>query len=291
MELLATLRKKEYLERLSGVTDGLIVGSDYTTAFHFRRKDLAKVSEYQKSVNKKLYVVMDNFIMEDEKIDVRDYINYLMSIDVDGIYFHDFGIYGMARTMKFPKELIYDGKTVLCNSLDSAFLISKGINGVVISRELTLDEVKEIARANKGRIDLQVFGHLRLSASKRRFLTNYFKEIRKDYHYFGKETLTLVEEQRDYRMPIIEDGNGTTIYSDYILEMFNELPSLKDTIRRGIVDTIFIDDLNLLCQLCRDYKRISEDNKDFIRQSFMNNYPGPYSSAYLYQKTNITKDE
>ena len=54
MELLATLRKKEYLERLSGVTDGLIVGSDYTTAFHFHRKDLAKVSEYQKSVNKKL---------------------------------------------------------------------------------------------------------------------------------------------------------------------------------------------------------------------------------------------
>ena len=291
MELLATLRKKEDLEKLSDATDGLIVGSDYTTAFHFRRKDLSKVCEHQKNNNKKIYVVMDNFIMEDEKNDLRDYIDELISLDVDGIYFHDFGVYGIAKTRKFAKELIYDGKSVLCNSLDSAFLLSRGFDGVVISRELTLKEIQEIVHANKGRVDLQVFGHLRLSASKRRFLSNYFREINKDYHYYAKETLSLVEEQRDYRMPIIEDGNGTTIYSDYILEMFNELPKLKNEIRRAIVDTIFINDINLLTQLCRDYRHVTEENSEFIRHNFINAHPGVYSSGYLYQKTNITKDE
>ena len=291
MELVATLRKMENLERLSEVTDGLIVGSDYTTAFHFKRKDLSKVNDYLKSKQKKIYVAMDNFIMEDEKKDVSDYLDYLKSLQIDGLYFHDLGVYGMAKTKQFGKDLIYDGKSVLCNSLDSAFLLRTGINSVVLSRELTLKEIKDIVNANSGRIDLQIFGHLRLSVSRRKFLSNYFREIKKEYRYFGKETLSLIEEQRDYRLPIIEDGDGTSIYSDYILEMFDELPELQGKLNRGIVDTLFIEDLDMIVDLCHEYKRLTADNKDFIKDSFMRNHPADYSKGYLYQKTNITKDE
>ena len=291
MELLVTLRKMEDLEKFAEVADGLIVGSEYTTAFHLKQKDRSRINEYLKSKEKKIYVMMDNFIMEDEKKDVSDYLDYLKSLEINGLYFHDLGIFGMARTKQFGKDLIYDGKSVLCNSLDSAFLLKTGINAVVLSRELTLKEVKDIVNANPGRIDLQIFGHLRLSVSRRKFLSNYFKEIKKDYRYFAKETLSLIEEQRDYRLPIIEDGNGTSIFSDYILEMFDELPELQSKLNHGIVDSLFINDSDLIVDLCHEYKRLSADNKDFIKDSFMRKHPADYSQGYLYQKTNITKDE
>ena len=106
----------------------------------------------------------------------------------------------------------------------------------------------------------------------------------------NKETLYLVEEKRDYKMPIIEDEYGTSIYTDYIFEMFSEISDLQPYLKRGIVDTLFIEDDSRIYQVCRDYHRITSQNKEFLKESLYHNYPDVYSSGYLYQKTNISKE-
>ena len=289
MELLVTLRKIEHLEKILPFTDGVICGRYFTTGFDFTIDELRQINKYCKTFGKKFYIVMDNFINEDEKMLMYDYLDLLDTLNVDGIYFHDLGVYDAARSYGLSDKLIYDGKTMMCNSLDPAFMLDKGIDSVVIARELTLKEVKEIVKNNAGKIDMQIFGHLRLSYSRRRFLSNYFSQINRTYDYFGKQSLSLVEEQRDYRMPIMEDGGGTFIYSDFIFTMFAQISELRPYLKRGIIDTLFIDDENKICQVCRDYKRINEYNQQFIENSFYHNYPDNYSSAYLFQKTNISK--
>ena len=291
MEVLVTLRQNKGLERVLPLVDGVIIGKYFTTGYNFEMEELKSISEYVKSHNRKVYVVMDNFISEDEKMLLYEYFDYIDGLDVDGIYFHDLGIYDVAKSYGMLSKLIYDGKQVLCNSLDTAFILDRGIDSVVLSRELTLQEISSIVKNNEGRVDLQVFGHLRMSYSKRKFLTNYFNEINKEYDYLNKKTLSLVEEQRNYRMPILEDDYGTTIYTDFIFEMFNEIASLKPFLKRAIVDTLFIEDEGLIQQICRDLRRITIENKDFLKDSLLHNYPNNYSSGYLYQRTNITKDE
>lgn len=291
MEVLVTLRQNKGLERILPLVDGVIIGKYFTTGYNFEMEELKSISEYVKSHNRKVYVVMDNFISEDEKMLLYEYFDYIDGLDVDGIYFHDLGIFDVAKSYGMLSKLIYDGKQVLCNSLDTAFILDRGIDSVVLSRELTLQEISSIVKNNEGRVDLQVFGHLRMSYSKRKFLTNYFNEINKEYDYLNKKTLSLVEEQRNYRMPILEDDYGTTIYTDFIFEMFNEIASLKPFLKRAIVDTLFIEDEGLIQQVCRDLRRITIENKDFLKDSLLHNYPNNYSSGYLYQRTNITKDE
>ncbi|MBR6260321.1 MAG: U32 family peptidase, partial [Erysipelotrichaceae bacterium] len=83
---------------------------------------------------------MDDFISEDEKMLMYDYLDFIDGLNVDGIYFHDLGIYNAAKSYGLVSKLIYDGKTVMCNSLDTAFLLDKGIDSIVISRELTYPE-------------------------------------------------------------------------------------------------------------------------------------------------------
>ncbi|MCR4855426.1 MAG: U32 family peptidase [Erysipelotrichaceae bacterium] len=291
MELLVTLRKAELLQKILPFADGVICGRFFTTGYHLSSEDLKEVCSLCRKSGKKFYIAMDDFISEDEKILLYDYLDMIDEMDVDGIYFHDLGIYDAARSYGLIPKLIYDGKTVLCNSLDSAFMLDQGIDSVVISRELTLNEVREILKNHSGRVDMQIFGHLRMSYSKRRFLSNYFRQIGKEYDYFGKETLALVEEQREYRMPVVEDAEGTFIYSDYIFTMFSEISELRPYLRRGIIDTLFINDENMIAQVCRDYRRINTPNQKFIEDSFYHNFPESYSSGYLYLKTNISKDE
>ena len=291
MEIIATLRKKSLLDKLIPVVDGVIIGKYFTTSYNYSLDDLKQINNICKDNNIKVYIALDNFISEDEKPLLYEYFDFLNEMNVDGIYFHDLGVISVAKGYGMLKKLIYDGKTVLCNSLDTAFILANGIDSVVLSREITLKEIKDIIHKNAGKVDLQIFGHLRMSYSKRKFLKNYFNEINKDYDYLNKETLYLVEEKRDYKMPIVEDENGTYIYTDYILEMFNEINDLKTYLKRGIIDTLFIEDDSLLIQVCRDYKRITADNKSFIIETLHHNYKYDYSSAYLYQRTNIIKHE
>lgn len=289
--MLLTLRKIELLEKVLPFVDGVLCGKYFTTAYRFTLEELSQIRKYCAVMGKKFYIVMDQFVSEDEKMLLYDYMDFIDSLDVDGIYFHDLGVFDVARSYDLTRKLIYDGKSVMCNSLDLSFMLDRGIDSVMISRELTFEEVKQIVRNNPYRVDMQIFGHLRMSYSKRRFLNNYFRQIGKEYDYFDKESLSLVEEKREYRMPIMEDESGTHIYTDYILTMFDEIPILRPYLKRGIIDTLFIEDENKIAQICRDYRRINENNVDFIRESFYHNYPDHYSSGYLYQKTNITKDE
>lgn len=291
MEILVTLRNRQLLDRLLPLSDGVIVGRYFVTGFDYSFAELERLRDHCREKNRGFFICMDHFISENDKMLVQEYLSFLEGLDVDGIYFHDLGIYELAKSFQMQDKLIYDGKTVLCNSRDAGFLLETGLNSLVLSRELTLEEYGKIIKAYPGRMEMQIFGHLQLSRSRRRFLSNYFAQIGKDYDYFGSKTLSLIEEQRDYRLPIIEDEYGTGIYSDYLFAMFTEICELRPYLKRGIIDTLFMEDDNQIVEICRDYRRISLDNRDFLKESLIHNYPDNYSSAYLYQKTNISKDE
>ncbi len=290
MELLVTLRNKELLNRLSNRADGVLAGSLFAMSYNYSFEQMKDIFRYCLDHKLKFYVVMDSFISEDELEQLDEYMKMLADWNVDGIYFHDLSIMAVARRYNMVGKLIYDGMTVLCNSLETAFYLSKGINACVISRELTYEEVKEIIANNPGKVDMQIFGHQRLSYSKRRFLSNYFKEIGVNYPYKNKETLTLIEEQRSYRMPIIEDDYGTRIYSDYVFETYDELPFLKKGLKRGIVDTLFMNNATVV-KVLDDCRSIVEANKEMLKKDLYADYPENYGSGFLYTKTNITKDE
>ncbi len=290
MELLVTLRNVNSINKFKDLCDGIIVGSYFTSAYNYSLEDLKKLRAYCKVINLKFYVALDNFISENDLSLLYEYVEFLQKLDVDGIYYHDLAVYEVGKYFDIVDKLIYDGQTVLCNSLDTTFYLSKGLKGVCLSRELILDELKTILMSNPGKCDMQIFGHLRMSYSKRKFLSNYFKEINRYYDYLNKQTLYLIEEKRDYKMPILEDSSGTKIYTDYIFQMYKELNILKPYLARGIVDTLFIKD-SCVATVLRDYKRISDINSTFLLDVLNKGYPDSYSTGYLYEKTNISKDE
>ena len=77
MELLVTLRDTKNIEKLKNVCDGFIVGSLFTSSYHLSGKDLIEVNKFCKANNIKIYVAIDNFISEDDKIQVINYLDFI----------------------------------------------------------------------------------------------------------------------------------------------------------------------------------------------------------------------
>ena len=291
MELLVTLRNPRMLYKIQPYVQGIIVGSLFSLSYNYTLDEIANINNYCKNNKIKIYIAIDAFISEDDKTSLYSYMEFIKDLNVDGIYFHDLAIYEIAGMYEIRDKLIYDGYSVMCNTLEAAYFLSRGIDGVVISRELTFKEANNIVTMIPGMIDMQIFGYLRMSYSRRKFIRNYMKEIGKPYIYEESKNLSLIEEMRNYKMPIVEDQYGTRIYTDFILESMKEIPYLRNNLRRGIIDTLFIDDENLILTILREYQRVTVENSEFLRQSIYKNFPNRYSSGYFYQKTNITKDE
>ena len=291
MELLVTLSCFDNLRRLTKKdADGIIFGGPFSLRFKYNLDEIRQINEYCLNNNLKRYITLDTFIFEKDKVAVYEYLDFLKELDIDGLYFTDLGIVLMAGEA-FKNKLIYDPDTLLTNSLDVNFYSKQNI-GTVISRELCLDEIKKIIENNLNRVDMQVFGHLKMSYSRRKFLGNYFKHIGSDVDLTNKRDVLLVEENRDYSLPIIEDRYGTRIYTDYIFLMYQELVPLKDKIKRAIVDDMLISDFNLVCDVLRDLRRLSIDNYGFLYRNLIAKYKKyDFSDGYLYKKTSNVKED
>lgn len=291
MELVCTLSKLDNLEKLinSGI-EGLIFGSAFSLRFNYSLEELKYINARCLEKNVKRYICIDAIIFEKNKRALYEYLEELVTINPDGIYFADLGIINAAKKMGLSDKLIYDPDTLITNSIDAAFYLKQGI-GVVLARELSFDEIKRIVDNLPKQVDMQVFGHLRMSYSKRKFLENYFKHFDKEIDVDSKRTIRIVEENRNYSLPIVEDKFGTRIYTDYILLMYEQLLEIKDELNRAIIEDSFVE-IEIITRVIKDIRRLTLENASFLSEALKKYYSNKtFSTGYLDSETTKTKEE
>ena len=289
MEILLTLCRKDLLDKIdTNLVDGVIFGSVFSNKFHYDLIDIKEINIRCKELGLKRYISIDSMICESDKASLYHYFDLLVNINPDGIYFADLGIIPVATSFGLGQRLIYDPVTLISNSIDAAFYLKQNI-GVVLNRELTLEENRHILAKFEKKCDMQIFGHLRMSISKRKFLSNYFAQIEKNIDIREKDDISLIEENRKYHLPIRETRYGTEIYSDNILCLYNELPELKNKINRAIIDSDFVED-KLILRFLDELKILNEDNSKDLFDKLVKDYPN-VDSGFMYKKVMTTKGE
>lgn len=291
MELLVTLNKMSLLEKLTKTSvDGIIFGSAFSSKFSYSLTELKQINVICKAHNLKRYISIDALIKESDKSALNYYFEFLKEYNPDGIYFADLGIIKVAQDFGLQDKLIYDPHTLLTNSLDALFWANR-LNGAVIARELSFEEVEKILKRGNGKLDMQIFGHLRMSSSKRKFLSNYLGQIGKDIDILDDNKISLKEESRDYKLPIRETKYGTEVYTDYCLLMYKELISLRGYINRGIIDSDFLEN-DVVIEVVKELCKLEETNYEFLIKNITKFHPEvTFDTGYLYQKTLTKKEE
>lgn len=292
MELILSYSNTIPLNQLKacGLT-GIIIGqSAYSHRFgyYYTQQELIELALECQRLNLNLYLNMNRIIMEEEIAGLETYLKAIRPY-VDGIYFNDLSVLYHAKALEMQGLCIFNPDTLLTNSQDIEFYLEQGIKGAVISKELTLEEIMAMLNYSQKPLDLIIHGYLNMSYSKRRFIDSYFQHLNKPVSYDNQLDLRLIESTRTYPMPIIEDQHGTAIYTDFILQSFNEIIALKAAnLGRAIIDALFISDEELLASLHLYQAILAEQPAD--SDSFIKHYSkSNYSTGYHYQKTNLVK--
>lgn len=280
--------------KASGITS-VIVG---TEAFSMRspstfdHKQLQECKTICLSNHMQMYVSVNRFFMEDDVVALREHLQYLKELNVDGIYFTDMGVFYEAKQLGLESKLMYNPDTILTNSSDIQAYLDLGIHMCTISKEITLEDMLNIGNRVHGELEVIIHGRLPMMDSKRMLLSNYMEFIKKEYEVKDNYRLYLMEENREEHMPIVEDKDGTHVFTGFTLAAFEEL---EDIVNAGIcnlrIESLFYT-TDEVCKIAEDYKRVMESPREgrLLYKEYEKEYPlQNITKGFMYKKTGAKK--
>lgn len=204
-----------------------------TASKNFSFDDLKEATKYAHDRNKKIYITVNILPHNEDLIGLDDYIKQLIDIGIDALIVSDPGIYSIIREIDENIEVHWSTQASVTNYKTVKFWENMGVDRVVLARELSLEEIKNI-KTNVPNITLENFVHgaMCISYSGRCLLSNYMigrDANRGDCAHACRWKYNLVEEKRpgEY-FPIVEDEKGTYIYNSKDLCMIDSIPDLID---------------------------------------------------------------
>ncbi len=143
---------------------------------NFDRDELVKAVCYCHEHNVKLYVTVNVMPHTNEYSELADYLRFLESIGVDAVIVSDIGVVMLIREVA-PKLEIHISTQASTVSAQACIAWHKlGASRVVLARELTLNDIREIRKNIPDSLELEAFVHgaMCIAYSGRCLLSNYF---------------------------------------------------------------------------------------------------------------------
>jgi putative protease len=183
----------------------------------------------------KVYVTA-NIIAHNEDLDgIRKYFEELREMKPDALIIADPGVFQIAKEVcpDIMRHISTQANNTNYETLK--FWYDLGATRVVVARELTLEEIKEIRRNIPEGMEIEVFIHgaMCISYSGRCLLSNYMANRdanRGACTHPCRWKYNIVEEARPGEfMPVYENERGTFIFNSKDLCMIKHIPELMET--------------------------------------------------------------
>lgn len=201
---------------------------------NFTEDELKEAVGYAHNLGKKIYVTI-NIVAHNNDFDgIDEYLKFLEGISIDGAIVSDIGIMNRIREVAPKIDIHVSTQANVTNKYTAKFLCDFGVKRLVLARELSLYEIKEIRDYIPSDVEIETFVHgaMCISYSGRCLLSNYLsgrdsnrgaciQACRFEYSICEK---TRKGEQYD----IQEDDRGTYILNSKDLCMINHIQELID---------------------------------------------------------------
>ena len=214
-----------------------IAGEEFgmrTAAAHSSREDLKTAVEYAHSHGVRVHITCNTLPHEDEITRLPEYLTFLNGIGVDAIIASDLGTINMVKKYAPDTDLHVSVQSGIVNSATASAFYDMGAKRVVLARELSLAEIKEIRKNTPKELELEAFVHgaMCVSFSSRCLLSSYMTgrdANRGDCAQPCRWSYSLMEEKRPGQyFDITETEKGTYILNANDMCMAPYLDKMTD---------------------------------------------------------------
>ena len=236
MKLLIMPKSIDQIESLIEDIDGVIVGIkdlSINQPAYFTLDEIKKINEIIKNNGKEIFVSL-NKNMFNKDLEILEYtLLQLDNLKLNGILYYDIAIVNFKKNLKLVTPLVWNQEHLTTNYLTSNFWYEYGAKYTMLSSEITLDEINEIALNANAKTMVPIFGYLPMFVSRRHLVKNYLDTFKikddSNINYIEKENKTYA---------IIDSNDGTIAYSNKCLNGINETLKLN-------VDYIVLNSFNI----------------------------------------------
>jgi len=205
---------------------------------NFANDELSEYVEYAHSLGKKAYITVNIQAHNSDFDGLGEYLIYLEKIGADAVIVSDAGVMSLCKSVAPKLPIHLSTQACATNKYSAKFWADAGASRIILARELSIDEIKEIRDFLPQNVELEAFVHgaMCISYSGRCLLSNYFtgrdsnrgacvQACRWEY-YITEKCRKDSGQGEEYE--IQQDERSTYILNSKDLCMINYLDKLAD---------------------------------------------------------------
>ena len=203
-------------------------------AGNFSPEELRRAAKLCRERGVDLHVTCNTMPRNDEVARLPEWLTYLDQVGVDAVILADVGVMALAGKYAPHVQRHISTQASIVNYVSARAWYDLGAKRIILARELSLDEIREIRAKAPRELEMEVFAHgaMCVSYSGRCLLSNYMTGRDSNrgacaqpcrYQY------ALMEEKRpgEY-FPVFEDEKGSYIMNSRDMCTIDCLPELRD---------------------------------------------------------------
>lgn len=201
-------------------------------AKNFTEDELIEAVKYTHERNKKIYVAANIFAFNNDFDALGKYFQFLQKIGVDAVLVSDPGVLCCLKENAPKMEIHLSTQANTTNKYAAKFWVEQGVKRIVLARETSIEDIKEIRSFLPESVELEAFVHgaMCISYSGRCLLSNALtgrSSNRGDCVQACRWEYEIVEKNRKGNpLTIGEEERGTYILNSKDLNMIEHIDKL-----------------------------------------------------------------
>lgn len=285
------VKPEKYLEEYIklGINTFLLPLRDFSVEYskYYSLDEIKKVREKYPKIE--LFISINKNIMNEEIDSLKNILIQLDNLNIKGIFFYDSALIRLIKKLKLNISLVWAQTHMVTNYNSCNYYYDNGVEYAMLSKELRLDEVKEIISKARTKSIIELITKPSIAFSKRHLVTNYYTNVNEEV----KDEVVVNEKISDTNLIVRENEDGSTFIKNSILNGFVILDELMDTnlsyilIKEDYIDhDLFIKIITNLVYYLNNYKEMDTLEKDeFIKnqEDLLGNDTGFFFRKMIYK--------
>lgn len=240
--------------------------------FEITLEELKKINLELKKNDKDLFIALNKNFYTSELDSLKVILKEIDKLDIKGIFYADTCFINLKKDLNLKTDLVWSQEHLTTNYETMNFWNSYGVKYTYVSSDITLKEIEEIKEKSKCKLIVPIFGYIPIFTSKRHAVKNYL-----DNFNLKNNSKTNYIEKENKLYPIVDNKEGTVVYSSHILNGYDEYKKLEN------IDYFTLNSFNIesdkFINVLKMYKekKVKEEKIDKLFQNI--------DKGFLYKET------